>query len=194
MKRLRLSRGSGLRPGEKEKKRLEWDCYLNAWASHVPLGMNSIHPQKLLTVLDSVKRSLEPVGAWALHPTMSALQGFDSHKAVNPLYYNSMFEVQRPSLLRTADILVVMFCGGSTTVNFEQFRMMMEFLKEQKSKFVAFDFGRSGSIDMNELATFFAERPRYTLIEVMRCYDQDCSGSLEFDEFVQTMAETNFSC
>ena len=64
--------------------RLEWDLYLNAWASHVPAGMNNIHPQQLLTVLDAVKRSLEPVGGWAMHPTMSKMQGFDPYTVLNP--------------------------------------------------------------------------------------------------------------
>eukprot|EP00971_Amphidinium_carterae_P090175 1785150-Amphidinium_carterae.2 len=31
--------------------RLEWDCYLDAWSSNVPMGSNSIAPQQLLGVL-----------------------------------------------------------------------------------------------------------------------------------------------
>jgi len=175
--------------------RLEWDCYLDAWASHVPPGMNNIHPQHLLTVLDAVKRSLEHVGGWAMHPTMSALQGFDPYNALNQLYYNSMFKIQRPFLLRTAEVLIRKYGCGSPAINFEQFCMMMEFLKEQKAKFVAADTDRSGSMDMNELATAFAVSglplPINSLMEVARRYDQDGSGSLEFDEFLQMMAEMN---
>jgi len=174
--------------------RLEWDCYLSAWVSHVPAGMNSIHPQQLLTVLDAVKRSLEPVGNWGVHPTMSGLQGFDPYSCLNPLFYNSIFRCQRSFLLRTAELLIIKFGSGSAAINFEQFCMMMEFVKEQKSKFVAADIDRSGSIDMNKLATAFAVSgfplPINSLLEVVRHYDQVGSGSLEFDEFLQMMAET----
>mmetsp|Transcript_109809 Transcript_109809/g.338988 ORF Transcript_109809/g.338988 Transcript_109809/m.338988 type:complete len:357 (-) Transcript_109809:155-1225(-) len=173
--------------------RLEWDCYLNAWGSHVPAGANTISPNELLKVLDSVKTSLEPVGALALQPALSGLVGFSSAVFLGGLMYTSMFKMQRPFQARTAELLIRKFSQGSLMVNFEQFCMMMEFLKDAKEKFVAVDVSLSGTIDVNELGSAFAASglpmPLESLVALGRRYDQDNSGGLEFDEFVQMLSE-----
>jgi len=173
--------------------RLEWDCYLDAWVANVPPGANAIAPQHLLQVLDAVKRSLEHVGALAVMPAVTVLPGFSAASCVGRLLYTSMFKVQRPFQPRTAELLIAKFGGGSAMVNFEQFCMLMEFLKEQKANFSKADLDQTGSIDLQELAVAFAQGglplPVQQLVEIGRRYDQDNSGALEFDEFLQMMAE-----
>jgi len=173
--------------------RLEWDCYLDAWAVHVPSGANAITPVELLRVLDAVKDSLEPVSALALNPALSALSGFNASAVLTALLYSSMFKVKRPFQQKTAELLITRFSGGGTTLNFEQFCMLMEFLKEQKSKFAHVDVNKTGTIDLQELADAFSASglpmPLESLISLGRRYDQDNSGALEFDEFLQMMAE-----
>jgi len=173
--------------------RLEWDAYLDAWGAHVPAGAIAISPNELLKVLDAVKQSLEPVGMLAVHPSMAALTGFSAAGILGGLIYNSMFTLQRPFLVRTAELLIGKFSGGSGIVNFEQFCMLMEFLKAQKAKFAAVDQTHSGKIELAELATAFAASglpmPVESLIALGQRYDQDNSGGLEFDEFLQMMCE-----
>jgi len=173
--------------------RLEWDCYLDAWAAHVPAGVGVISPNELLKVLDAVKSSLEPVGALALHPAVAGLAGFSAAGVLGSLLYSSMFKVHRPFQPRTAELLIGRFGGGSLFVNFEQFCMMMEFLKDSKMKFSAVDMNKTGSIDVNELGNAFAASGLpmsvESLIALGRRYDQDNSGVLEFDEFLCMMSE-----
>lgn len=175
--------------------RLEWDHYLDAWAATATPGMNGVAPQQLLGLLDTVKRSLEPVGAMAMHPAMLDLAGFSPSSCLSGLYYNSMFKAHRLFSPRTAELLIVKFGNGSTMINFEQFCIMMEFIKEQKKRFLIVDRDRTGSIDLNELGTAFGASglpiPLSRLIELAVRYDQDNSGTLEFDEFLQMMAEMN---
>merc|ERR1712048_594244 len=124
---------------------------------------------------------------------MAGLAGFNAGSVLSSLFYSSMFQVHRPFQVKTAELLIVKFGAGSAILNFEQFCMMMEFLKEQKSKFVAADIKQNGKIDLNELATAFAASglpmSLPSLIEIGRRYDQDNSGGLEFDEFLQMMCE-----
>lgn len=173
--------------------RLEWDCYLDAWAAHVPYGAIAITPNELLKVLDRVKQSLEPVGTLALSPALAALSGFQAAGVIAGLLYSSMFQVQRCFQVRTAELLIRKFSGGSGVVNFEQFCMLMEFLKAQKAKFAAVDVNKTGTIDVTELGSAFLASglpmPVDNLIALGRRYDQDNSGGLEFDEFLQMMAE-----
>jgi len=173
--------------------RLEWDCYLGAWAAHVPAGAIAISPNELLKVLDAVKRSLEPMGALAVHPCMTGLAGFSCAGILGTLIYNSMFTVQRPFQLRTAELLIGKFSGGSGLLSFEQFCMLMEFLKAQKAKFMAVDQSRNGTISLTDLSNAFAASglpmPVENLVALGRRYDQDNSGALEFDEFLQMMCE-----
>lgn len=173
--------------------RLEWDCYLDAWNAHAPAGAVAMSPNELLKVLDAVKQSLEPVSALALHPSMAALAGFNSAAALNGLLYSSMFKVQRPFQTKTAELLIGRFSGGSGFANFEQFCMLMEFLKAQKTRFAGVDRNCTGTIDLEELATAFAasglSMPVESLVALGRRYDQDNSGGLEFDEFLQMMCE-----
>jgi len=173
--------------------RLEWDCYLDAWAAHVQPGSNTISPNQLLKVLDAVKQSLEPVGALALSPALAGLSGFNPAGAVVGLLYQSMFQAHRMFQPRTAEVLIRRFSGGSGLVNFEHFCMLMEFMKAQKAKFAAVDVNKSGTINLEELHRAFAESglpmPVESLLALGRRYDQDNSGGLEFDEFLQMMCE-----
>lgn len=173
--------------------RLEWDCYLNAWSAHVSPGADQISPQELLSVLDAVKLSLEPVGTLAVHPALANLTGFSVTGTLGALLYQSMFQVHKPFQVRTAELLIMRFGGGSLFVNFEQFCMLMEFLKEQKANFMSADVDRTGTIDVRELGAAFAASglpmPIDGLIALGRRYDRDNSGALEFDEFLQMMSE-----
>merc|ERR1712113_1306481 len=88
--------------------RLEWDCYLDAWSGNVPPGSDHIAPQQLLAVLEAIKQSLEPIGNMALNPGPFAgmLGNFNVGAAFSPMFYNSMFKVQRPFNIRTAEALI----------------------------------------------------------------------------------------
>merc|ERR1711879_448633 len=94
---------------------------------------------------------------------------------------------------RTCEMLILRFGNGNVYINFEQFCMMMEFLKEQKKRFTAVDVDRSGNLDSIELAQFFDQlgmpMPPLQVHAIGHRYDQDNSGSLEFDEFLQLMVE-----
>eukprot|EP00448_Togula_jolla_P026926 CAMPEP_0170653912 /NCGR_PEP_ID=MMETSP0224-20130122/47651_1 /TAXON_ID=285029 /ORGANISM="Togula jolla, Strain CCCM 725" /LENGTH=369 /DNA_ID=CAMNT_0010985797 /DNA_START=23 /DNA_END=1132 /DNA_ORIENTATION=- len=174
--------------------RLEWDCYLDAWQEHVPMGSDNIAPQQLLHVLEGIKHSMEPISAMAYHPSMSNLNGFSPMSSLGGLLYASMFNINRPFSPRTAQLLIARFGSGMQQyMNFEQFCMMMEWIKEQKKKFVSADLDRTGKINLSELATAFAcsgmPMSPAGLIELARRYDQDGSGCLEFDEFLQMMVE-----
>jgi len=173
--------------------RLEWDAYLEAWTAHVPSGQNNIAPQQLLACLDAVKKSVEPVSSLAVHPAMANLSGFSPAGCLQALFFTSMFKTQRSFQPRTAELLIRKFGNGGVFITFEQFCMLMEWLKEQKNRFLTVDQDRTGSIDINELATAFTNSglplPVENLVELGRRYDQDNSGALEFDEFLQMMSE-----
>mmetsp|Transcript_52924 Transcript_52924/g.123897 ORF Transcript_52924/g.123897 Transcript_52924/m.123897 type:complete len:365 (-) Transcript_52924:125-1219(-) len=173
--------------------RLEWDCYLDAWSSNVPMGSNSIAPQQLLGVLEAVKSSLEPVSVMAALPALAALDGWNIGTALAGLYYASMFKTQRPFHVRTVEVLIRKFGSTGNLLNFEQFCMMMEFIKEAKKSFTQADQLRNGKIDINELALAFSSQGLpmaiQDLVVLARRYDQDQSGFLEFDEFLQMMVE-----
>mmetsp|Transcript_75943 Transcript_75943/g.180576 ORF Transcript_75943/g.180576 Transcript_75943/m.180576 type:complete len:362 (-) Transcript_75943:16-1101(-) len=174
--------------------RLEWDCYLNAWGSSVPMGSNAIAPQQLLAVLEAVKSSLEPVSVMAALPALASLDGLNLRTALAGLYYTSMFKTQRPFHVRTAETLIRKFGSpGNLLINFEQFCMMMEFIKEAKKAFSEADLSHNGKIDINELSMAFTSRglpmPIQDLVVIANRYDADQSGSLEFDEFLQLMVE-----
>mmetsp|Transcript_20921 Transcript_20921/g.38185 ORF Transcript_20921/g.38185 Transcript_20921/m.38185 type:complete len:364 (-) Transcript_20921:94-1185(-) len=176
--------------------RLEWDCYLDAWSSNVPMGSNSIAPQQLLGVLEAVKSSLEPVSVMAALPALAALDGWNLRTALAGLYYASMFKTQRPFHVLTVETLIRKFgSNGNLLINFEQFCMMMEFIKDVKKAFTEADVSHTGKIDINELALAFSSRglpmPIQDLVVIAQRYDQDKSGCLEFDEFLQMMAELN---
>jgi len=173
--------------------RLEWDSYLDAWSNNVPQGANAISPQQLMTIMESIKKSLDLLSDLAMHPAAVGLTGFDARGFLGPMIYNNMFQVPRPFLVTTAEALIRKFSGGGLMLSFEQFCLLMEFLKEQKKKFCAVDQDRSGNISVQELGSAFAQSglplPLPQLVAVASRYDQDQSGTLEFDEFVQMMTE-----
>ncbi|CAK9093156.1 Peflin (PEF protein with a long N-terminal hydrophobic domain) (Penta-EF hand domain-containing protein 1) [Durusdinium trenchii] len=177
--------------------RLEWDSYLDNWAANVAPDSNAISPQQLLAILEAIKASLEPLHDLAFAPAVAGLSGFSPSSFLGPMFYNSMFKVPRPFLHSTAEVLIRKCAGGGALLTFEQFCLLMEFLKEQKKKFTAVDQDRSGAISLEELGVAFAQSglplPLEQLLAVARRYDQDQSGHLEFDEFVQMMTEiSNF--
>lgn len=173
--------------------RLEWDSYLDNWSATVAPDANAISPQQLLTILEAIKSSLESLHELAINPMVSGLPGFSAASFLGPMFYNSMFKVPRPFLHSTAELLIRKYAGGSSLLTFEQFCLLMEFLKEQKKKFTAVDQDRSGHINLQELGQAFAQSgmplPLEQLLVVARRYDQDQSGTLEFDEFLQMMTE-----
>jgi Ca2+-binding EF-hand superfamily protein len=71
--------------------------------------------------------------------------------------------------------------------------MMMEFLKDQKKKFIEIDSDRNGSLDLNELVRSFVlngmPMPPEQVRMICGRYDARGSGALEFDEFLQMMIE-----
>jgi len=173
--------------------RCEWDAYLQAWGDHVPAGSTHMSPQQTLEVLEQIKTSMEPIGALARSPSIQGLAGFDSNMFLGGLCYSSMFERHRPFSLQTCEMLILRFGNGNPYITFEQFCMLMEFLKEQKKRFTAIDLSGSGKLDLTELTAAFAAsgmpfRPE-TVIQIGQRYDEDKSGSIEFDEFLQMMAE-----
>lgn len=173
--------------------RLEWDSYLDNWSATVAPDANAISPQQLLTILEAIKSSLESLHELAINPMVSGLPGFSAASFLGPMFYNSMFKVPRPFLHSTAELLIRKYAGGSSLLTFEQFCLLMEFLKEQKKKFTAVDQDRSGHINLQELGQAFAQSgmplPLEQLLVVARRYDQDQSGTLEFDGFLQMMTE-----
>lgn len=172
--------------------RLEWDNYLNAWEANVPPGSNNIAPANVLAVLESIKKSLEPVYGLAQGGLPGGF-GF-SMSSLNGLFYTSMFQgAQRPFSTRTCEMLIMRFGNGNLYLTFEQFCIMMEFLKDQKKVFTKVDQDRSGSLQLGELAVAFAESgmplPAQSVQMIGQRYDADNSGSIEFDEFLQMMTE-----
>ncbi|CAK9116058.1 unnamed protein product [Durusdinium trenchii] len=137
--------------------RLEWDSYLDNWAANVAPDSNAISPQQLLAILEAIKASLEPLHDLAFAPAVAGLSGFSPSSFLGPMFYNSMFKVPRPFLHSTAEVLIRKCAGGGALLTFEQFCLLMEFLKEQKKKFTAVDQDRSGAISLEELGVAFAQ-------------------------------------
>jgi Ca2+-binding EF-hand superfamily protein len=175
--------------------RLEWDNYLKAWSAEVPPGAGGIAPQKLVEVLEAIKRSVEPVSVLALNPSAANLSGFCPQAFLGSMYYSSMHTDPRPFLESTVVRLIQKFGCGSVVLNFEQFCMMMEWLKEQKKKFIAADLDCSGKIGLQELSAAFAKSgvplPYDQLLAIAGRYDIVGDGSIGFDEFLQMMTDMN---
>lgn len=172
--------------------RCEWDSYIQAWNSHVMPGSNQIEPQQILAVLEDIKRSMEPVGQMAMNQAVAAMAGFNGN-FFNGLMFQSQFQTARPFTARTAQVLIIRFANGGVRLSFEQFCMLMEFLKEQKKNFMQFDTDRSGSLELPELVNAFAASgipmPAVQVMQIGQRYDADNSGTIEFDEFLQMMCE-----
>jgi Ca2+-binding EF-hand superfamily protein len=90
-------------------------------------------------------------------------------------------------------MLIMRFGGGNLYVTFEQFCMMMEFLKEQKRVFLSYDLTGNGKLSADELHAAFAKSglnlSREAVVQIGHQYDKDASGFIEFDEFLQMMIE-----
>lgn len=175
------------------RMRVEWDEYISAWNGNVSPGANYITPQQTLALLEAVKRSMEPLGQLRANPLLSQLTGFDSVAYFNGLICQSQFTASSPFSARCCESLVIRFGSGNPSLTFEQFCIMMTFLKAQKAIFSSIDTDRNGSLDVSELANAFkASGMDFTLPQIQQIgnrYDADRSGKIEFDEFLQMMTE-----
>jgi len=166
--------------------RLEWDCYVSAWDTSTR-GSSVIHADQLLSVMEEVKRTLEPVGSLLVGQAEAEVL------MARGLFYNSMFKVCRPFQPQTCQWLIIRFGQGNFFLNFGQFCSMLVFLKEMKSAFSKFDSNGSGSLNLPELSNAFAstgmQLPSELIMEIGQTFDRDKSGEIEFDEFVQMAAE-----
>eukprot|EP00746_Dinoflagellata_sp_MGD_P079768 gnl/MRDRNA2_/MRDRNA2_31919_c0_seq1.p1 gnl/MRDRNA2_/MRDRNA2_31919_c0~~gnl/MRDRNA2_/MRDRNA2_31919_c0_seq1.p1 ORF type:complete len:562 (-),score=106.72 gnl/MRDRNA2_/MRDRNA2_31919_c0_seq1:28-1650(-) len=173
--------------------RFEWDNYLDAWEANTAPGSTHIAPQQTVACLEAIKKSMEPIASIAMNPILQQMNGFNAASYLGGLYYTSMFTKSHAFNPRTAEMLIMRFGAGNLYISFEQFCMMMEFLKAQKKKFKVIDTDGTGSLDVNELSNAFHANgiplPPAAVVEIGKQYDQDNSGAIEFDEFLQMMIE-----
>jgi len=181
-----LDRSSALEFDEFVQMRLEWDTYIKHWQAATQ-GNPVIAPDKLLQVLEQIKRSFEPVGS-AFRAAQSDISAF-----LHGLLHTSMFSKQQNFHPQTCETLIVHFGEGNLFLNFKQFCTLLVFLKEMKTVFCKLDTNGDGSLGCDELANAFANAgmalPPALVVQIGRSYDRDNSGSIEFDEFVQMAAE-----
>jgi Ca2+-binding EF-hand superfamily protein len=185
--------------------RLEWDNYLDSWSNAVPPGMDAIDPLKLVEILETIKKKVEPVSVLAF--ALSNLSGFCPQSFLGPVYYTSMFSVPQPLLPATVLRLIQNFGSfrqpeqgalwrtpvdlWTSALNFEQFCMMMNWLKLQKKRFVDADVDRSGSISVPELERLSGRLSKDQVLAIAGRYGLDESGQLGFDQFLQMMIDIN---
>mmetsp|Transcript_74846 Transcript_74846/g.243068 ORF Transcript_74846/g.243068 Transcript_74846/m.243068 type:complete len:551 (+) Transcript_74846:112-1764(+) len=166
--------------------RLEWDCYITAW-DRATSGNTVIQPERLLQVLEEVKRSMEPVG-------QSLQRQADVPVFMSQgLFFTSMFKVHRPFQAQTCEWLIIRFGEGNLFLTFSQYSAMLVFMKEMKSAFCKLDANASGSLNLDELYNCFAglgmQLPPQLVAQIGQSFDRDNSGEIEFDEFVQMAVE-----
>lgn len=167
--------------------RLEWDYYIEAWEQHTG-GASNITPAQLLHVLESIKKSLDPVRSVLSSSDMTAL-------LQRGLFYSSQLATQRPFQAATCERLIIRFGKGSLFLTFEQFCTMLIFLKELKTAFCKYDVNGSGSLSPAELINAFQQTgmnlPSQLVQQIAATFDTDHSGEIEFDEFIQMATEWN---
>eukprot|EP00927_Polykrikos_kofoidii_P014012 TRINITY_DN16103_c6_g1_i1.p1 TRINITY_DN16103_c6_g1~~TRINITY_DN16103_c6_g1_i1.p1 ORF type:complete len:579 (-),score=86.38 TRINITY_DN16103_c6_g1_i1:56-1714(-) len=175
--------------GDFVKMRLEWDAYISAWESAVAPGADRIPPERLLTLLESIKKSVEPVGH---------LMGQSHFASVGQDYlsrflYASQFSESRPFMPRTCEMLIMRFGLGQLWITFDSFCMMMEFIKDKKATFIKAQGGRGGALDLQGLHTALTQvglpLSYESVTSIGGLYDTDKSGAIEFDEYLQLMTE-----
>mmetsp|Transcript_117457 Transcript_117457/g.292833 ORF Transcript_117457/g.292833 Transcript_117457/m.292833 type:complete len:546 (+) Transcript_117457:92-1729(+) len=168
--------------------RLEWDCYTSAWDA-CTRGGSVIQPEQLLSLLEELKRTLEPVGTVLVGKAEAQIL------MAQGLFYSSMFKVCRPFQPQTCQWLIIRFGEGNLSLNFGQFCSMLVFLKEVKTAFARCDTNGNGSLSLDELANAFSsigmQLPTDLVMQIGRNFDSDNSGEIEFDEFVQMAVEWN---
>lgn len=171
--------------------RLEWDVYLSQWDA-ITGGSPHMPPQQLHMIMEEIKKTCEPLSQMAANPMAAGLPGYNAN-FLNGLYYNSMFKATRPFSEATCARLIMRFGDGSLYITFEQFCVMMEFLKEQKKIFTQHDVDKSGDLNIAELAQAFHKNGLLfqpdMVAQMVRTSDQDGSGTLAFDEYLQMMIE-----
>mmetsp|Transcript_99379 Transcript_99379/g.155392 ORF Transcript_99379/g.155392 Transcript_99379/m.155392 type:complete len:521 (-) Transcript_99379:36-1598(-) len=165
--------------------RLEWDPCVAAWNRGVGLfGGKQITPQQTLQVLDDAKRQLEPFSQLASLPFLSQLSnGFNSTSFFSSILFPKKFSE------RTCESLIIRFGNGSPFLLFEHFCMMLNFVKAEQNIFGDIDNNKNGSLDYAELAAAFAKVGLPLHQDQFNWYDQDNSGSIGFDEFLQIKIE-----
>eukprot|EP00811_Abedinium_folium_P029473 NODE_4645_length_1865_cov_8.027618.p1 GENE.NODE_4645_length_1865_cov_8.027618~~NODE_4645_length_1865_cov_8.027618.p1 ORF type:complete len:555 (-),score=155.66 NODE_4645_length_1865_cov_8.027618:201-1700(-) len=163
--------------------RLEWDYYISAWDAHTG-GNSTITPEHLLQVLDQIKQSLEPVQD-AFRPQVGALD--------LPRMLMSMNLQTRTFQPKTCELLILSFGNGYLNVNFEQFCRMMVFVKDVQIAFTTVDANHDGGLDIVELTRAFNAMGMAfgedLVSRIGQRFDANNSGKIEFDEFIQMMAE-----
>jgi len=181
-----LDKSGTLEFDEFVQMRLEWDTYGKHWQVATQ-GNAVISPDKLLQVLEEIKKSFEPVGA-AFRAAQTDISAF-----LHGLLHTSMFSQNKQFQAQTCETLIIAFGEGNLFLNFKQFCTMLVFLKELKTSFRKLDLTGGGSLGFAELANAFASAgmalPPALVVQIGRSYDRDNSGSIEFDEFVQMAAE-----
>eukprot|EP00928_Gymnodinium_smaydae_P011405 TRINITY_DN14211_c0_g1_i1.p1 TRINITY_DN14211_c0_g1~~TRINITY_DN14211_c0_g1_i1.p1 ORF type:complete len:523 (+),score=124.57 TRINITY_DN14211_c0_g1_i1:102-1670(+) len=165
--------------------RLEWEVYIEVWEKSVPPGASTISPDQLLMVLEDVKHACEPIAQFR--------PGTPVGRPGYGLLHSSMWGSGRPFHRKTCETLIIKFGGGNYFITFEQFCLLMEFLKDLKKAFRSCDDYQDGALHVSGLGRALALNglplPEATVQEIGRRFDSDASGKLEFDEFVQMMTE-----
>merc|ERR1739844_769283 len=90
--------------------RLEWDQYLAVWQK-VTEGSPRIAPQQLLTVLEEIKRSMDPVSS-----------AFRAQQGLPAIAYQRLITgFSKPFEPRTCETLIIRFGSGNLYLTFGQF-------------------------------------------------------------------------
>jgi len=159
--------------------RLEWDHYISAW-DLCTRGSPTIPPPQLLSVLEEVKRTTEPI--------ITALGALG-------LSLRYIFHEHRPFQVQTCECLIFRFGRGSACLSFEQFCNMMVSLKEMKEAFCSADLGRTGSLNSAWLTKAMSrlgmDLPEQLVEDIGRQFYAHSAEGVEFDEFVQIIVEWN---
>jgi len=142
---------------------------------------------QLLSLLQHIQQNMEAMAQFANLSQINQLPGYHANMRHGIQYH------QRPFSQSTCEKLIVRYGNGSLFISFEQFCLLMEFVRAQKLFFSAADLDSSGSLHMQELVQVFQKRGIPITADQLRLltmrYDQDGSGNIEFDEFIAMIVE-----
>merc|ERR1711920_799840 len=88
--------------------------------------------------------------------SVMASGGFDANEFFAGLYYKSMFQREHRFEVRTVSLLIRKVGCDDGRVSFEQFCMIMEYIRDLKIRFARVDVDRNGCLDFNELVHTFS--------------------------------------